>query len=38
MASGVEAVSDALAAGTFLYVGALDVVEKVLAKRERRWL
>jgi zinc transporter 1/2/3 len=38
MATGTEAIFDALAAGTFLYVGALDIVEEVFAKRERRWL
>lgn len=37
-AAGVEAVFDALAAGTFLYVSIIDIIEESFIRREERWL
>lgn len=37
-ATGVEAIFDALAAGTFLYVSILDIIEENFLKEEHRWL
>lgn len=37
MSLGLEAVFDGLAAGTFLYVGILEIIEEVFAKVEERW-
>ena len=36
-AFGAEAVFDALAAGTFIYVGVLEIIENVFADAEDRW-
>ena len=37
-ATQIEAVFDALAAGTFLYIAVLDIIGEVFEKKEDRWM